>query len=123
MFDDNKRKFPRAAYPCSLTLWCEGGGEDVILTQTVNIGAGGLLVHLIRSIEVGSVLEVSIEFPKQTTSFKCKARAVRCISIADDSGQKLFAVGVEFEPMHDVKHAYLQGVVSDLIALEKPQKN
>ena len=124
MFDDNKRKFPRASYACLLTIWYQDGEHEVILTQTVNIGAGGLAVHLNQRVDPDCALEISIEFPNQTTPFKCKGKAVRCIEHSDGADQKFYAVGVEFDPMDEVKQAYLQGVVSDLIvALEKSKKN
>ena len=123
MFDDNKRKFPRADYPCSLTVWRQGGDQDVILAHTANIGAGGLAVHLNQKLPVGATLDIRIDFPSHSTPFKCKGRVVRCEESADAEGKPFYVVGVEFEAMDEVKQAYLQGAVSDLIALHaKPQK-
>ena len=123
MFDDNKRKFPRADYPCSLTVWRQDGDQGVVLAHTANIGAGGLCVHLNQALAPGLALDIRIDFPSHSTPFKCKGKVVRCEESPDGKGQLFYAVGVEFESMDEVKQAYLQGVVSDLIALHaKTQK-
>ena len=122
MFDDNKRKFPRADYPCSLTVWRQDGSQEAVLAHTANIGAGGLCAHLSQRLVPGSLLEVSIEFPNQSTPFKCKARVVRCEENWDGQGKKFYAVGAEFQPMDEVKQAYLEGAVSDLIAMHAKAK-
>ena len=122
MFDTNKRKFPRADYPCSLTVWRPNGDQEVILAHTANIGAGGLCVHLNQKLVTGTTLDISIEFPKHSTPFKCKAKVIRCEEGPAVAGKIFYAVGLEFEPMDDVKYAYLQGAVSDLIALNEKTK-
>ena len=122
MFDANKRKFPRADYPCSLTIWRQDGGQDVILARTANIGAGGLNVHLNQKISTGSFIEISIEFPSHTTPFKCKARVVRVQENLDGEGKVFYALGVMFDHLDELKQSYLQGVVSHLIALNSQVK-
>ena len=123
MFDDNKRKFPRADYPCSLTVWRQHGDQDVIMAHTANIGAGGLAAHLDQKLIIGVVLDIRIDFPSHSTPFKCKGKVVRCEEGPATGGKLFYVVGVEFEAMDEVKQAYLQGVVSDLIALHAKPKN
>ena len=121
MFDSDKRKFPRADYPCSLTVWHQDGNQEVVLAHTANIGAGGLCVHLNQKLVLDSCFEVSIEFP-HSASFKCKARVVRCEECPNTAGKDLYSVSLEFEPMDEVKQATLLGIVSDLIALNEKRK-
>ncbi len=121
MFDSDKRRFPRADYPCSLTVWHQDGNQEVILAHTVNIGAGGLCVRLNQKLILDSCFEISIEFP-DSASFKCKTRVVRCEQCPGTAGKGLYSVSLEFEPMDEVKQAVLLGIVSDLIALNKKNK-
>ena len=123
MFGYNKRKFPRANYPCSLTMWSENGNSQVIMGYTANIGAGGLCVHITQELLIHSYVEVRIEFPSQTTPFKCKGKIAHCDKYVDPQGKKFYAIGVEFEAMDEVRQAYLMGVVSDLITLNEKAKN
>ena len=124
MFGYNKRKFPRANYPCSLTIWSDHANPQVIMGYTANIGAGGLCAHVTQELLVHSALEVRVEFPHQSTPFKCKGKVAHCEHCIDPQGKKFYAVGVEFEPMDELRQAYLQGVVSELIAInEKAKKN
>ena len=121
MFDSDQRKFPRADYPCSLTVWHQDGNQEVILAHTVNIGAGGLCVHLNQKLILDSCFEISIEFPHSVV-FKCKTRVVRCEACLDTAGKDFYSVSLEFEPMDEVKQATLLGIVSDLIALNEKNK-
>ena len=121
MFDSDKRRFPRADYSCSLTVWHQDGNQEVILAHTANIGAGGLWVYLDRKLVLDSCFEISIEFP-HSASFKCKARVVRCEACPGTAGKDLYSVRLEFEPMDEVKQATLLGIVSDLIALNEKNK-
>ncbi|MBI3314721.1 MAG: PilZ domain-containing protein [Candidatus Omnitrophica bacterium] len=128
MFDSDKRRFPRAHYPCSLTVWHQDGNQEVILAHTANIGAGGLCVHLNQKLVLDSCFEVSIEFP-HSASFQCKARVVRCEECPNtaglpvrQAGKDFYSVSLEFESMDEVKQATLLGIVSDLIALNEKNK-
>jgi c-di-GMP-binding flagellar brake protein YcgR len=72
----NQRKFPRTTYPCYLTLWLDNK-FDTILTQTVNISAAGVLVHVDHSLRLGSKSDVRIEF-NNNIFFDCCGTIVRC---------------------------------------------
>jgi len=118
MFDANKRKYPRANYPCQLTIWMPKGFNETILANTSNIGLGGLCVHLNQSVSVGTKVEVLLSFANSTTPFKCSGVVVRSMQESD----KFYNVGIEFAPLDELKRAYLEGKISDLINLEKEGK-
>ena len=54
---DNKRKFARVNYPCSITVWRDEGYTDVIMANTANISAGGICVYLNQILPI----EIKIE--------------------------------------------------------------
>ena len=112
---DNNRRFPRANYPCQLTLWAEEEVYETILANTANIGAGGLCVYLTQSIYIGTKVDVQISFPKKTTAFKCKGIVTR----SKKEGDKFYDTGIQFEPMDELKQAFILGQVAELVEQEK----
>lgn len=119
MFDDNRRRYPRANYPCHLTMWMADGTNETILANTSNIGSGGLAVNLNQAIDLGTKVDIELNFTNPTTLFKCKGVVVRSIR----ESEKFYNVGIQFEPLGEIKFAFLDGKVSDLIEMEKKGKS
>ncbi len=69
MFDSNRRKYPRANYPCQLTMWLANGTNETILANTSNIGLGGLCVHLNQGIDLGTKVDIQLNFTNPYNSF------------------------------------------------------
>ncbi len=112
MFDANKRRFPRANYPCSLTIWQEGG-LDTLLANTANIGAGGLSVHLDQRLEIGLKVDIRVDFSK-TETFQCCGRVLRCQENQPSGSPKFYAVAIVFEGLDEEKVFYLKKQVERL---------
>ncbi|MDE2027661.1 MAG: PilZ domain-containing protein [Candidatus Omnitrophica bacterium] len=114
MFDANRRKYPRAQYACQLTLWLGDGISDTILAETSNIGVGGLGLSVSRGIDAGTKIDIAVYFKNPTTPFKCRGVVVR--SMKGQNGK--YNIGIQFEPLNDLKSAFLEGKVAELIELE-----
>ena len=119
MFDSNKRRYPRANYPCQLTMWVDHGPAETILANTANIGLGGLCVHLNQGIDVGARVDIQLQFRNPTTPFKCSGRVVRSVK----ENEKFYNIGIEFDPLSELKFAFLDEKVTELIDLEKKENN
>ena len=119
MFDSNRRKYPRANYPCQLTLWPAKGINETILANTSNIGVGGLCVHLNQAVDVGMKVDIKLTFTNMKTPFKCQGVVVRSIK----ESEKFYNIGIQFEPLDELKNAFLSGQVSGLIDLEQKGKS
>jgi len=119
MFDDNRRKYPRANYPCHLTMWFSNGSNETIFANTSNLGSGGLAVHLHQDVELGARVDIELNFLDMSTSFRCQGVVVRSQRIND----KFYNIGIQFEPLGEIKYAFLEGRVSELIELEKKGKS
>jgi len=118
MFDSNRRKYPRANYPCHLTMWPQEGRNEAILAQTSNVGCGGVCVHINEEIVVGRKIDIQIDFTRQTIPFRCKGTVVRC----QRDGDRFYNLGIEFEHLSELKSAFIEEKVSELISLEKKGK-
>ena len=119
MFDSNKRKYPRANYPCQLTIWLSGGTNETVLANTSNIGLGGLCVHLGQEVEAGTKIDIQLQFTNTTTPFRCCGTVVRCIN----EGERSYNVAIQFEPLSELKFAFLDGKISEIIGLEEKGKS
>jgi len=119
MAELNKREFPRANYPCSLTLW-QGNSFATIMTKTANIGAGGLLVYLNQSLMIGAKVEVRIEFSKEE-SLECNGIVIRCHENFKDSENSngSYSVAIIFEGLEESKVVYLKEVVEKILTRER----
>ncbi len=114
MLSNNRRKYPRANYPCYLTLWVASGMQETILANTSNIGVGGLSVHLNQSVRVGTKVDIQLLFSNTTTPFKCSGVVIH----SGSESKKFHNVGIQFEPLGEIKTAFLEGKVSEILALE-----
>jgi hypothetical protein len=113
--EQNRRKFPRAKYPCSLTLW-QGGKFETVMTNTSNIGAGGVLVSLNQSFMIGAKVEVKINFSDKE-SFGCDGLVLRCQPNKEDPEEEKaeYSVAIGFEGLDEPKVSYLRELVDKLI--------
>ena len=115
MFDANNRKYPRANYPCQLTIWVGGVLNETILANTSNIGLGGLCVSLNQAVDLGTKIDIQLNFTNTTTPFRCTVIVVRC----KQESERFYNTGIQFEPLSELKHAFLEGKIAEILDLEK----
>jgi c-di-GMP-binding flagellar brake protein YcgR len=120
-----KRKFVRVNYPCSVTLWHSDGTNEVILANTANISAGGLCVYLNRAASPGTRLDLRIDNFFEGNPLKCAATVVRCREDekTKDAKQKFYEVGVEFNNLNADVRQYIEGFVRRTMDLETYKKD
>jgi len=75
-------------------------------------------VYLNRKISLGTKVDILLSFVNPTTPFKCKGVVVRSVKESDIC----FNTGIQFEPLSELKYAFLNGKVSELIELEQKGK-
>ena len=116
--EQNRRKFPRAHYPCFLTLW-QGKSFDTIEATTANIGAGGVLVHSPQGIMVGAKVGLKIDFSKKDP-FQCEGLISRCQKNREDPDEfsASYSVAIVFEGLNEPKVSYLKELIEKLITSE-----
>jgi hypothetical protein len=115
MFDENRRRYPRANYPCQLTVWISDDITETMMANTSNIGVGGVCVFLHRDLIERAKVHIQLYFPEVTTPFKCSGHVLRC---APD-GDKFYKIAIEFDPLNELQQAFMESKVSELLELEK----
>ena len=119
MTDSDRRKFPRANYPCQLTMWLVDGSNETILANTSNIGVGGICVHLNQGIAVGTKVDVTLSFRLSRIPFKSSGVVVR----SRKESEKFYNIGIKFENLSNSNQAFLEKKVSEFIDLENKGKS
>ncbi len=118
MFDSDRRKYPRANYPCRLTMWLDNESNETILSNTTNVGLGGLCVHVDQAVDVGTKLDIQLGLPNLADPFRCRGVVVRCFK----EKEKYFNVGVRFEPLDEPKYILLAAQISQIINMAPKEK-
>jgi hypothetical protein len=96
-------------------MWMANGSNETILANTSNIGIGGLCVHLNQGVDLGTKVDVQLSFTHSSTPLKCHGLVVRSIK----ENEKFYNIGIQFEPLSELKAAFLDGKIAELIDLEK----
>jgi Tfp pilus assembly protein PilZ len=92
-------------------MWAAEGVYDTVLSQTVDIGLGGLCVRLNQAIRVGTKVDIKIDFDNMPAPLKCQGRVVRCL----EESKKVYNIGVQFEPLGQANYSFLERKINQLI--------
>ena len=114
----NRRKFPRASYPCLVVIRNQGkDNNDIILTHTENIGIGGVCFTLKQSMKMFSQVDLELDLLDMENHIKCRGKVVWNIQRGVSSPKKplFFDVGVEFVGISDDEKKRLERVVERLV--------
>ena len=91
----NRRKFPRANYPCVLSVKRKDQ-QETISTQTENIGLGGICVILPRDFGIFAPVEIRLDLMDSQPIIECDGTVVWIIASKKDRKTETFDTGLEF---------------------------
>lgn len=91
----NKRKFPRLALRCEITILSDVSGRPV-LTLTENLGAGGVCVILDHPLERFSKCRLRLELEEGKPAIDCSGRVVWAVPTQGGKSGKQYDIGIEF---------------------------
>ena len=93
----NKRKFPRLNLRCELIVRNQTPGEQILRTQTENLGAGGICVILEKSLERFSTVSLRLELDPNLPWIECLGKVVWSVPSREAVSKKeSFDTGIEF---------------------------
>ena len=120
----NRRKFPRANYPCLIIIRHNRVGPEAMLTHTENIGIGGVCVILKRSLKLFTPVELEVDLLDTNTHIKCEGKVVWCVQRHEgDAKASFYDTGIEFMNITMKDQQRISDVVNRLMKmdLESPQ--
>lgn len=89
----NRRKFPRAEYPCKIEVKRKDHPEAVS-TQTENIGIGGICVILPKDLGIFAPVEIQLDLLDNQDVVQCAGTVVWIVE--KKQGRASFDTGIEF---------------------------
>jgi len=94
-----KRRFIRANFPCKIVI--STPSQHTIVTNTENIGGGGIRVIIDEKLDISSMVGLDIHLDKDL--IKSKARIVWVVKVEDSSLDKppRYDTGIEFYEMNE----------------------
>ena len=121
----NRRKFPRANYPCLIIIRHNRLGPEAMLTHTENIGIGGVCIILKKGIKLFTPVELEIDLLDTGAHIKCEAKVVWSVQRRNSENNKpsFYDTGVEFMNISMKDQQRISEVVNRLmkIDIEGPQ--
>jgi hypothetical protein len=90
----NRRKFPRAEYPCKITVKRKDQ-LDSISAKTENIGIGGICVILPRDLGIFAPVEIQLDLLDTQPAIECNG-AIMWIVKKEQDKPTTFDTGIEF---------------------------
>ncbi len=114
-----RRTFPRANYPCLVTIRHKENKPEALLTHTENIGIGGVCVILKRSFRLFTPVELELDLLDTTTHIKCAGKIVWCVQRKDSEKKKpsFYDTGIEFGDISVNDKKRVQLIVERLIQM------
>ncbi|MBU1006853.1 MAG: PilZ domain-containing protein [Candidatus Omnitrophica bacterium] len=91
----SKRKFPRANYPCKITIKRKDQAES-ISTHTENIGVGGICVILSNDLGIFAPVEINLDLLDGQPAINCDGAIVWIVKRKQDSSSSAYDTGIEF---------------------------
>ena len=91
----NRRKFPRANYPCVISVKRKDQ-PDALSTQTENIGIGGICVILPRDLGIFAPVEINLDLLDGQPGIECDGTVAWVIASKEDKKIEFFDTGLEF---------------------------
>lgn len=90
----NRRKFPRANYPCKITVKRKDH-PDKISTHTENIGIGGICVLLPKDLGIFAPVEINLDLLDGSPSIECDGAIVWIVTKKEEALAS-YDTGIEF---------------------------
>ncbi|MEW6170062.1 MAG: PilZ domain-containing protein [Candidatus Omnitrophota bacterium] len=118
----NRRRFPRANYPCKVKLYKKHPAEE-ILTQTDNVGVGGVGVTLGKELPRFLEVQLELDFEDGVGSIKSMGRIVWSVkhTIKLDKKPK-FDTGIEFTNLKAEDKKRIEKIVEMVLIKNPPQE-
>jgi len=109
----DNRRFPRANFPCKITIFKKGQKEK-ISAQTENIGAGGICVLLDTGLDRFSLVDLVLYLENGLQPISCEGRVVWSVRRKDK-----FDTGIEFITISAIDGGRIERIVKECLKKEQ----
>ena len=114
----NRRKFPRASYPCLIILRHTHAEPEAMLTHTENVGIGGVCIILKRSLKLFTPVELEIDLLDTSMHIKCEGKVVWSVQRRSEAKPSFYDTGVEFMNISIKDQQRISEIVNHLMKMD-----
>lgn len=111
----NRRKFPRANYPCKITVK-KKDHPDSISSHTENLGVGGICVMLAKDLGIFAPVELQLDLLDGKPAIECEGTIVWIVAKKDQD--TTFDTGIEFTNLKRKDAERINIIVEKVLAEE-----
>lgn len=113
----NRRRFPRAKFPCLVKIVLDGKPADAVLTHTENVSIGGVCVIIKKHVDLFAPLMVEVDLMDGEDHIVCRGKAVWVVRRKATEAEKpsFYDVGIEFVDAKDTDRARIERTVDILM--------
>ncbi|MFH0754326.1 MAG: PilZ domain-containing protein [Candidatus Omnitrophota bacterium] len=113
----NRRRFPRANFPCMIKIFQEEKVQDAILMHTENLSIGGVAVIIKKAFELFAGVVVDVDLMDGGDPISCQARVVWVVRRKGIEEHKPFFydVGLEFVDLKEEARRRIEAMVAHLV--------
>ena len=117
----DRRRFPRANFPCLIRILQQGKGADPILTHTEDISLGGVGVCIPNELELFEQIMIELDLIDGESPISCHGKVMWVVQhkITDPIKKPFFDTGIEFVNMPENCRVRLEKVVNYVVASQK----
>lgn len=109
----DKRKFPRAKYPCRITVKRKDK-PDILSAQTENVGIGGICTILPKDLGIFAPVEVQLDLLDSQPTVECDGSIVWIVEKKQDKSH-VFDTGIEFTNLKGRDRDRIQAIVEKIL--------
>lgn len=113
----NRRKFPRANFPCLVKIVVNGSAEDGLLTHTENISTGGICVILRKGLELFTAINIEIDLMDGEEHIVCQGKVVWVVrrKATDALKPSYYDIGIEYVDIANEGRQRIGSVVGHIV--------
>lgn len=111
----NRRKFPRANYPCKITVKRKDH-PDSVSSQTENIGVGGICALLTKDLGIFAPVEIQLDLQDNKPAIECEGTIVWIVT--KKGKDTIFDTGAEFTNLKRKDAERINLIVEKVLAEE-----
>ena len=113
----NRRRFPRANYPCMIKVAQDNKTQDAILMHTENISIGGVSVIVKKSFELFTSVIVDVDLMDGEEPLSCRAKVVWAVrrKAIEEHKPFFYDVGFEFVDLKEEQRVRVEVLVAHLV--------
>ena|SRR3990167_10073025 len=117
----NRRRFPRANYPCLIIIRHNHAGPEAMLTHTENVGIGGVCVILKKALKLFTPVELELDLLDTGNHVKCEGKVVWSVQRRSSEEKKpsFYDTGVEFVNINTKEQTRIDEIVNRLVTVEE----